>query len=358
MRKLLFSKVMQMTVVAVLLTACSKQDDILTPTPPTQPVQGYFMVKLKASITVGDVVYDSIPATFTISSWNINSVARQKDTSLNAGAQVIYLPKDAVRYSIKMQKWGVTYEKTLNRAEVAEGALYLLGGQKEAKKLQWVTEETFVNGAPILSSKQKFLYDVQGRVNEVHSYAPDLNGVLRSGSVDLFLYGGNELWVNSMTASTAILFSHSAYTFDALGRTVESKYEYLTEKHVYTNLYTSEGILMLFGKNAVDVNGSRIALKFSGGNLVEEKTIITNYPTVVKQFRHDFNINPYVIIKMPSLYFERSSKNNVLTESWEGKDRYTYVYTYDSDGYVTEVTTRIRSNDGQLVNYSRTMYTY
>ncbi len=357
MRKILFSTVMQLTVVAVLLTGCSKQDDIVIPTP-APPVQGYFTVKLKAAITVGDVLYDSIPAIFTITSWDVNSVAKRKDTSLSAGAQVIYLPKDAVRYSIKMQKWGVTYEKTLNRAEVAEGAIYLLGGQKEAKKLQLVTEETFVNGAPILSSKQEFVYDVQGRVNEVHSYAPDLNGVLRAGNIDLFLYGGNELWVNTMSASTAILFSHSAYTFDAQGRTVESKYEYLTEKHVYTNLYTSEGILMLFGKNAVDVNGSRIALKFSGGNLVEEKTMITNYATVVKQFRHDFNINPYVIIKMPSLYFEHSSKNNVVAQAWGGNDQYTYTYEYDAEGYVNKVTTRIRNNDGQFVNYSRTVYTY
>lgn len=338
---------------------CSKTDEILLPSPPAPPSSSYFPIKLKASITVGDLVYDSIPAGFTITSWDKNNVAQQKDTVLEAGAQVIYLAKDAVRYSLKMQKWGVTYEKMLNRIDVAEGDLYILGGHKEGKKLQWVTEERFVNGAPVLSAKQEFLYDAQGRINEVHAFAIDPNdGVLKSGSSDLYLYGGNELWVNSVRKSDGVLFSHSAFTFDAEGRTIESKYEYLTEKHVYTNKYTSEGILMLFGKNTTDVNGSRIALKFSGGNLVEEKTVIINHPISVKGFRHDLNINPYAVIKMPTLYFEHSSKNNVLAEFWEGHDQYSYHYVYDADGYVSEVTIKIRENNGQLVNHSRILYTY
>jgi hypothetical protein len=45
-------------------------------------------------------------------------------------------------------------------------------------------------------------------------------------------------------------------------------------------------------------------------------------------------------------------------EDWEGNDQFINEYKYDADGYVTEVTTKARNNNGQLVNYSRTVYTY
>ena len=61
---------------------------------------------------------------------------------------------------------------------------------------------------------------------------------------------------------------------------------------------------------------------------------------------------------MPSLYFEYSSKNNVVAESWEGGETLLHEYTYDADGYVTEVATKIRNNNGQMMNYSKTVYTY
>lgn len=206
----------------------------------------FFSIKLKAVITVGDVLYDSIPATFTITTWDANGVAYRKDTALNAGAQVIYLPNEATRYSLKLQKWGITDEKMLNKAELTEGALYQLGGHKEAKRLQWASEFSFENGTFVLDHKQHFTYDAQGRINEIHSYAPDRNGgVLRSHSSDIFFYEGNELWVNGTYKSDGTVWFHSAYTFDAQGRTIQSKYQYLTQHDTYTNQYNSEGIVML-----------------------------------------------------------------------------------------------------------------
>ena len=234
---------MQLSVVAILVTAC-KNDDLLQPKPVgsvPQPQEGFFPVHVKAIITVGDVVYDSIPATFTITTWDASGVAQRNDTTLPAGKQVVYLPKKAERYGLKLQKWGITDEKILNKADVTEGALYQLGGRKEAKKLQWVSEYRFVNGALQLNTKQHFVYDDQGRINEVHAYAPDPNdGVLRSGSSDIFLQEGNELWVNSTYKKDGIVWSHNAYTFDSQGRIIQSKYQYLTEHHIYTNQYTSE----------------------------------------------------------------------------------------------------------------------
>lgn len=356
------SNLLTATLLAItLLSSCKKErlSQNPLPNPVPLPTESSFSVRVKAVLKVGDVVYDSIPAMFTITTWDADGVAHAKDTLMNPGEQLIYLPKTAVRYSLKLNKWGISDEKLLNKSEVVEGALYQLGGQKGVKKLQSVTEYSFINGAFAISAKQDFIYDNQGQINEIHAYSPDPNtGVLRSGSSDVFLYGSNQLWVNNISKSDGTIFSHTAFTFDAQGRIIHSKYEYLTQKEAYTIQYTSEGILMLRGQNATDPNGSRIALRFAGGNRVEEKTIFPNLSTTVKNFRYDFNINPYVVIKMPSLYFEHSSKNNVAAEGWDGSDQLIHEYTYDVDGYVTEVITKTRNNSGQFVNYTRTVYTY
>ena len=91
MIKNLFNTIMLLSTGAILFTACSKKDDILSPQPlpQPQPGAGLLSVRLKAAITVGNVLYDSIPANFTITSWDVNNIALQKDTVLNPGVQVI-----------------------------------------------------------------------------------------------------------------------------------------------------------------------------------------------------------------------------------------------------------------------------
>ena len=349
---------------ATVFTACEKEGlPKPQPTPPpvvTPPVEGgHFTIKLKAAITVGDVVYDSIPATFTITSWDANGVQHQKDTTLDAGAQEIQLPKAHSRFSFSVNKWGIHDQLVLNKADVTEGRIYTLGGTRAAKKLQSVTQYSFVNGAFVPSQRQVFAYDAQGRIQHIDQYGANEQGVLSLGSRDEFIYDGNKLRVeNVSTGGNRTVWFHHAYTFDAQGRTVQSEYRYITEHHIYNNQYNSNGITMLMGEGANDPSGSRIALKFEGGNRVEEKTIIPNHANTVKNLTYDFNINPYAVIKMPSLHFELSSKNNVLTEAWEGRDAHRNEYSYDAEGYVTQVVTKGRNNNGEYVNTGKTVYAY
>lgn len=358
--KNVFARTLMLTMLtATVLTACEKEGlpkPVITP-----PVDdGYFTVKLKAAITVGDVVYDSIPATFTITSWDANGVQHQKDTTLQAGAQAILLPKAHSRYAFSVNKWGVHNQLVLTKNEVTEGHTYTLSGSKAAKKLQSVTQYAFVNGAFVPSQRQVFAYDAQGRIKHIDQYGVNEQGALSLGSRDEFIYDGNQLKVENVNVSGGprTVWFHHAYTFDAQGRAIQSEYRYITEHHLYTNQYTSDGINMLMGAGTEASGGSRIALKFASGNRVEEKTVIPNHANTVKYFTYDANINPYAVIKMPSLYFEMASKNNVLTEGWEGRDAIRKTYSYDAEGYVTEVLAKGRNNNGEYVNTGKTVYTY
>lgn len=361
--KNVFARVFTLALVSVtVLTACQKED-VLKPTPPvvTPPASdGHITIKLKAAITVGDVVYDSIPATFRITSWDENGVQHQKDTTLDAGAQAIQLPKGHSRYAFAVNKWGVDGQVVMTKNEITEGHTYTLGGSKAAKKLKSVTQYSFLNGAFVPSQRQVFAYDAQGRIKHIDQYGADEEGVLRLGTRDEFNYTGNGLKIEnvSQTGSVKTVWYHYAYAFDAQGRAIQSEYRYLTQHEIFTNQYSSHGITMLMGEGATDPNCARIALKFAGGNRVEEKTVLPGYPSTVVNFTHDFNINPYAVIKMPSQRFELSSKNNVLTEVWENYNAYRNENSYDTDGYLTEVVNKVRSNNGVYVNNSKTVYTY
>lgn len=243
---------------------------------------------------------------------------------------------------------------------MVDGASFTLGGTKAAKKLQSVTQYSFVNGSFVPSQRQVFAYDAQGRIMHIEQHTTNNQGQLQLSAKDEFIYDGNRLRVEnvSTTGGVRTVWYHHAYTFDAQGRAIQSEYRYLTQHEVYTNQFNSNGIDMLMGEGASDPNGSRITLKFAGGNRVEEKTIIPGHTTAVVNYTHDFNINPYAVIKMPSLRFELASKNNALTQAWEGRDASRYENSYDADGYVTQVVAKARNSNGDYVNSSKIVYTY
>ena len=369
MKNVIVSFVSIVALSTTLLTACTKEEmpkqpleqpqPELNPNPPVE--EGFFTIRLKAAITVGDVIYDSIPATFRITSWDNNGVQHQKDTTLEAGAQIIKLPRAHSRFAFYVNKWGVEDQLVISKNEVTDFATYTLKGSKAAKKLQAVTQYSFVNGAYVVSSKKIFSYDAQGRIKAIDNLAPGTEpGSLRLAGQEVFTYNGNQLGVDYINkgGGNEYVVEQSAYAFDALGRTIRSEYKYLTQHEIYNNHFTENGINMLMGENASDPNGARIALKFTGGNRVEEKTVIPDHETTVKFFRYDFNINPYAVIKMPSVYFELASKNNVVAEGWSGTDHVLSQYSYDAEGYVTQVIKKERNNNGQVVPALKTVFTY
>lgn len=363
--KNVFARAFTLALLSVtVLTACQKEDVLKPqPTPPvvTPPApDGHITIKLKAAITVGDVVYDSIPATFRITSWDEAGVQHQKDTALDAGAKAVTLPKGHSRFAFSVNKWGVEDQLVLTKNEITEGSTYTLGGSKAAKKLQSVTQYSFLNGTFAPTQRQVFAYDAQGRIQHIDQYGADEGGVLRLNTRDEFIYTGNGLKIENVSRPGGVrtVWFHYAYAYDALGRAIQSEYRYITQHEIFTNHYNSNGINMLMGEGATDQNGARIALKFAGGNRVEEKTVLPGYPSTIVNFTYDFNVNPYAVIKMPSQRFELSSKNNTLTEVWENYNAYRNENSYDADGYPTEVITKVRTNSGAYVANSKTVYTY
>lgn len=365
MRKVLSKLTLLLAISTATLTACKKDRESVPPPPPT----GNYAIKVKASVTVGDVVYDSIPATITIASWDSKGTLHQREAQLAAGANIIYLPKAHTKYTIRMSKWGVTDERTIMSNQVSETTTYTLGGSKAAKKLREEVSYQFQDGSYQLNRKLLYLYDGQGRLQEIQNFFADANHPsphLELYSVDRFIYHDGRLdrveTVDKKTAGEPVSGSVDylwnltgqivALQYGTPGNISESRVEYLSQDNhelVRVNLF-----------NDNMATGSRIDLKFAGGNRVEEKTVIPNHATQTRTFSYDGNINPYVHMKWPRLQFAGLSKNNVVEERLDFAAAYMRnEYTYDADGYVKEVVKReINGNTSETRAMVKTIFTY
>ena len=367
MRKAFSRMALLVAITATTLTACKKdKDDVPAPPPPPQ---GEYAVKVKAAITVGDIVYDSIPATFTVVSWDRSGVMHQRDVQLAAGTQTILLPKAHTKYRISLAKWGVTDERTILSSEVNEGTTYVLGGSKAAKKIKEELHYTYENGSFQPQVKRAFVYGNDGMLSEVHNYGNMDGGAtpnMELYSTDRFQYNGNKL--------------QDISTFDELeGGAISgfNRFSWTPEGKLYQIQYSTGSELSscrIFhpdgqnGTNWVHIDyvlndittGGRVELKFKDGNRVEEKTIMPNYPASTRTYTYDAGINPYVFLKWATMNFTYDSKNNVVEEQYSSVSiRMERTYTYDADGFVKEVVRKeINTTTGEVRGMSKIVYTY
>lgn len=368
MRKVISRMVFLVAITATTLTACKKDKDAVPAPPP--PPQGEYAVKVKAAITVGDVVYDSIPATFTITSWDRSGVMHQRDVQLAAGTQTVYLPKAHTKYRIRLAKWGLTDERTFLNSEVNETTTYVLGGSKAAKKLKEEMHYSYENGSFQPQLKRAFVYDNGGRLRDVQNYGNMDGGAtanLELYSIDRFLYDGNKLeqiMTLDQQENLNSLLGFNMFTWTTQGKLAHIRYGNDVEQSTCRIFHPD-------GQNGTDwihieyflndiTTGGRVELKFKDGNRVEEKTQMPNYPVATRTYTYDAGINPYVFLKWPTMNFAYDSKNNVVEEAYSNVSiRMERTYTYDADGFVKEVVRKeINTTTGEVRGMSKIVYTY
>jgi len=327
-----------------------------------------FKVKLKASVTVGTINYDSIPANFKIITWDANNVAHEKDTFLNAGAKEIVLPKSHVKFQFKLIKWGVSDEITLTRSQIQEGTTYILGGNKAAKKIKLEETYLFVEGSYQPSGKAIYSYNSSGNLSEVAFYQKmPQHSTLQYTHKNVYLYtGGNVNRINSVEANgTASGFTKFTYNLQGtkvinMHRKSYDQETFAAVEYSYPAGHASITIDYLYSNG----NSMEYKMKFVGGNKVED-VARSNNGGEGGSYSYDFNINPYAHMNMPDIYLSNLSKNNLLTQQkgysggFPSGDLYKLEYTYDSEGYPVEVIKYYRSYiTGQDLYKTKTVFTY
>lgn len=149
-----------------LLFSCTKKDVAVPVNQPNTPHQGGgqpqqqpLKIKVQAIIKIGDIVYDQIPASFTLTSYDSSMQPHMLSVSLKPGINEVSIPANHLRYRLFVKQWNQTDEMTLDRSNVQEDVIYTLGGAREAKKLKYEISAVLVNGVYRADSKTEYQYD-------------------------------------------------------------------------------------------------------------------------------------------------------------------------------------------------------
>lgn len=368
-------------VLAVMLTACKKES--ISPDggipgggsakPGNQnpgqnkPDSGY-KVKVKATITIGDIMYDSIPASLQIATWDTNNVLHQQQVVLKSGANEISLPRTHIRYQLKLSKWGITDEMTFTKAQIQEGTLIGLGGTKAAKKLRLEEGYLLAAGSYRPDSKTIYSYDANGGIKEIAYYQkrPE-HSDLKLYHSDVFVYSGkmvakiNRFDENGTKVGvTDFIYSAQQKVTNILQKMYDQQTGAAIE-YSYSHAVGDIDIYYVF-KNG---NTMHYNMKFKSGNKIQDIATTSLGKTESGAYVYDFNINPFAHMNIPNLFLSNLSKNNMVGQqkSYSGDipsgEPYNFEYSYDAEGYPTELVKSYKSyTTGEHLYKTKTIFTY
>lgn len=362
------------TSLALLLAACAKESEEL-PVPhngtgdkPVEiPAANGNVLKVKTVITVGKVVYDSIPSVLKVISWDSTQVPHEQVFELAPGENQVTLRPSAVKYQLKLSKWGVQVDTTINAGDVAKINVQRLGGVKPAKFL--TKEEKYLlkydNWQP--DSRIEYFYATEGVLSSVSFYgktiqSPDL--VLLGE--DVFVYQNNNLARIRKYGQDATLHTSRVLTYNAAGQVtgVTDNTEDGVNIAAHVEYLPAVSQVKFFYKF---FNGNTMAYTqhYKGGNVQEEAATSSRGTGESAKYYYDFFINPFVHLNYPDMYLSRRSKNNRAAEErlYHGNIPtnvpYKYEYTYDADGYPKELLTSFKGYiSGEHLFTIKTVYTY
>jgi hypothetical protein len=112
-------------------------------------------------------------------------------------------------------------------------------------------------------------------------------------------------------------------------------------------------------------NGGEYVQRYYRGSIISDNMKTAINSTEAGMYRYDDQINPRAHIGWPDLFLSNESKNNVVWQSktctgvYPGAVAYEFEYTYDAEGYPTELITQYKSYLTNTFLYTiKTVYTY
>jgi hypothetical protein len=325
----------------------------------------YMKVKIKAVMKIGEVVYDSIPAALRITMWNDKGEMTTNYSPLAAGVNEIQLLKSASKFEFLVSKWGTNDAITLEKKDVDLSTVYVLGGSKTAKKLK--SERTYQQGNTQADTKTDYFYDHLGNLLKVDYWMRKEDHTPYLGMIDWFEYSNDRLVkIKRVDPSRNITLSETTFTCNSQGKITgiaQNESGVVTTAAVAYYPTTQEmSIGYEYPGRTFSMNYNA---KFYNGNMISSLAVTTNHNSELGRYGYDFNINPYRHMNWPNLFLSNSSKNNMTYQSKEYSgsypvaEPYSFVYTYDADGYPAEVVKNFKSYlTGAFLFSTKTVFVY
>jgi hypothetical protein len=327
----------------------------------------YLKLKLRAIIKIGDVIYDSIPASLTISTFNSSGEMTTTYAPLKAGVNELQLLKSAAKYHFRVSRWGITDTMTLDRSNADDATVYTMGGSREAKKLKSERVYQLVNGVDVPFSKTDYHYNAAGNILKIEYWLKKQDKSTFLSMTDRFEYNGTRVAkINRYDEETKDLSRTTSFNYDNQGKVVGMVQNEHGAETVATVTYTYHqrpGITIHYdnpGDNDMDYY-----TEFYTGNVLTGNGYSTNGNYEKALYQYDANINPYRHMNWPDFYLSHNSVNNKVNQwkeyygAYPVNEPYSFSYIYDADGYPKEMISQYKSyTTGKHLFSTKTIFVY
>lgn len=325
-------------------------------------------------LKVGDIIYDSVPVSFTLTSWDANGQMTAKKTTLAAGKSELSLSASMAKYHFKIVKWGITDELTVLQNDLVADTTYTLGGSKTAKKLISELSYKLVDGTYKPFSKHQYEYDGNSKLQKIiyQLKRPDNTSYI-ARSEYIAYENGKVSSIMKYDEFNAIMMT-TEFSYNNAGAIASIKHNESGSETRGTVEYTS----LPWGTDISQQHNIQIKYRYSdryytmdynkefqGGVMVRDAMNTSHHSSELGLYQYDFRINPYIHLKLPDLFLTYNSKHNV---TWQQKsyhatlpefEPYEFDYTYDTDDYPKELITKYRSALTYAHAYTmKTVYNY
>ncbi|UYQ91290.1 hypothetical protein MKQ68_14450 [Chitinophaga horti] len=308
------------------------------------------IVTVRAAITVGKVRYDSIPGTLSIIAWDTLQASRETTVALKPGPNDIALPAGAVKYQLKLSKWGVTADTTVQAADLAKIDKIILAASKAAKRLTGEEKYTSVGNTWRADSKSKYSYQADGNLESVLYYGRRAGKEgLFINMEDFFVYEGGRLTTVKRYDENGDLWIATHLGYNDAGELISLKENKEDKSGTSAAInYLPERAQVKFNYQYANGNTMGYTQQYRNGNLVEDAAYSSRGGSETSKYRYDFFINPFAQLNYPDMFLSRRSKHNRTGEEKNyggnipSSVPYEFTYTYDEDGYPIQLLTSFK----------------
>lgn len=328
----------------------------------------YMKVKVKAIMRIGNIVYDSIPASLRVTTWNDRGEMTTTYGHLNAGINEVQVLKAAVKYEFMVSKWGTNDAMIVKKEELDLNTIYTLGGSKDAKKLKSERVYKQVNGVDVPESKTDYFYEAGGMLSRIEYWLKRKDNSTYLAMTDEFEYAnGRATRIVRTDKETRSVMTTTSFTYDNAGKvtSIAQNDDGFQTNATVEYFYTATPQIKIhyaYPSRTFDMN---YYMTLRGGNMIESSAATSHNNTETGRYSYDFNINPYVHMKWPNLFLSNNSLNNITSQqkqyfgSYPTADPYSFQYTYDADGYPTQVIKNFKSPvSGSFLFSTKTVFIY
>jgi hypothetical protein len=336
---------------------------------------GMAKIRIHPVVNIGGIVYDSVPVSLSITTWDLQNQPATIQTQLTGGVNEVFVKKSAIKYKLRTSRWGIVDEMEIERTSLSESVIYTLGGSRDAKKLSVVSHSKLLNGFYVTDSKDEYVYNGNGRLWKVLNFKKDNINNIFLNSIDELMY--DQFYRVSNVKRTSA--NGDVQLEDNFQYTQDGKIIKITRQEANNITNATVQYIPMPGRFGLS-NNYNIFVKhimslqyyekyhnmaFEGGNMVSDAIVTSHGNSEIGSYQYDFNINPFIYLHYPDLFFTHSSKHNQLLAQ---KDyhlsipqtvSYDRQYSYDAEGYPIQLIQKYKSaTTGQFLYQAKTLFYY